>query len=271
VDYDGIVLNDFISTTFDVGGAKDILRTKDGGIAYVSNWTNDQINGYKIYLEKLDSNFNSEWIYKLEPHPNFLNFGVNIDQNETGDMFINGTHVGVFDFKNPDSSGVYGFLQKMSLQGDSLWHQKYFVLNNSLYDDWHLFDDIEIHNNKIFMVGQTQDLLKPLPPQQETWLVQVDSNGCLVPGCLVGIEKEKQFPLDLNVYPNPTKDLLNIQLDNSSVEASFMLYDLQGRLLIAQKLSSNQRVVSLEKVPQGLYIYEVQKGEKVKRGKVVKE
>jgi alpha-glucosidase len=83
-----------------------------------------------------------------------------------------------------------------------------------------------------------------------------------------GIEVYKEF--EVSIFPNPTKDLLNIHFDKNKGEVSFKLYDLNGRLLIAQKLSSNQSVVSLEKVPQGLYIYEVSSGEKVRRGKVVK-
>jgi hypothetical protein len=84
-----------------------------------------------------------------------------------------------------------------------------------------------------------------------------------------GLEVFKEF--EVNIYPNATKDLLNIQFDNSSGEASFKLYDLQGRLQIARTLKEEQTTLSLENLAQGLYIYEIQKGEQVKRGKIVKE
>ena len=48
---------------------------------------------------------------------------------------------------------------------------------------------------------------------QSLWLVKIDSNGCLQPGCNnVGIEEIKYQKQEiLNVYPNPAKDYFIVE------------------------------------------------------------
>jgi hypothetical protein len=76
---------------------------------------------------------------------------------------------------------------------------------------------------------------------------------------------------NFKVFPNPTNDILNIHLNYISSNTTFNLYDLQGMHISTQKLNDNQNAISLKKVPQGLYIYEISNSKEVVRGEVVRE
>ncbi|MEQ9146935.1 MAG: T9SS type A sorting domain-containing protein, partial [Cytophagales bacterium] len=84
-----------------------------------------------------------------------------------------------------------------------------------------------------------------------------------------GIEKIKEW--EVNIFPNPAKDVLNIQMEEYLGEAIFSLYNLQGRLKMKKNLNQAKVMLSIASLPKGLYIYEVENLEQKKRGKLVKE
>ncbi|MEQ8563040.1 MAG: T9SS type A sorting domain-containing protein, partial [Cytophagales bacterium] len=83
-----------------------------------------------------------------------------------------------------------------------------------------------------------------------------------------GIETFKEFTV--NIFPNPAKDELNIAIDKRFRGAVFKLYDLQGRLQLHKSLNQHSSTISISALPRSLYIFEIQSGEQLKRGKVVK-
>jgi large repetitive protein len=70
----------------------------------------------------------------------------------------------------------------------------------------------------------------------------------------------------LNVYPNPTKNSLNIQLQKLPNATQIEMYDVQGKLVLQQELKHSQQF-DLEKLAQGIYVLKI--GEWT--GQVVKE
>ncbi len=84
-----------------------------------------------------------------------------------------------------------------------------------------------------------------------------------------GIESLKEFTI--SIYPNPAKDKLCIEFDQDMDHAVFRLFDLQGRLQFQNQINQESASISITSLPIGLYIYEIQSGERFKRGKVVKE
>jgi hypothetical protein len=78
----------------------------------------------------------------------------------------------------------------------------------------------------------------------------------------------------LVVFPNPAQDVLTIQLNNNSnTEVDIALYDLLGQEILTQKITFaegiSQRNVMLDKVPNGIYLLKLTKGEQVFSSKIV--
>lgn len=69
------------------------------------------------------------------------------------------------------------------------------------------------------------------------------------------IEKTKDFEL----YPNPAKEILNINLDSSITDFSFEVSDLNGRKIFSTK---NQKQINTSQLKPGIYIgtLETEKG-----------
>ena len=78
---------------------------------------------------------------------------------------------------------------------------------------------------------------------------------------------------NLSVYPNPTDDLLYIELSNAGI-ANVALYDLQGRVvetLRATSLQGGTATINMHNIPVGVYILHVTDGDgKEYRQKVVR-
>jgi len=77
----------------------------------------------------------------------------------------------------------------------------------------------------------------------------------------------------INVYPNPTNDILNITISSElSGNASVEVYDALGKLVIKETLTSETTSINTSKLEDGIYVYKVINNYKaIKIGKVVKQ
>jgi hypothetical protein len=70
----------------------------------------------------------------------------------------------------------------------------------------------------------------------------------------------------LSVYPNPTDDLLYIELSGAGI-ATVALYDLQGRMVYSQNPSNSPAehsptaTVNMHNIPAGVYVLRVTDGD----------
>ncbi|MGH2664802.1 T9SS type A sorting domain-containing protein [Flavobacterium sp.] len=64
--------------------------------------------------------------------------------------------------------------------------------------------------------------------------------------------------LELSVYPNPTTNLLYLEIKNSDFEAMrYQLFDLNGKLLENNRITKASTTIQMEKYPMNLYILKV--------------
>jgi hypothetical protein len=72
----------------------------------------------------------------------------------------------------------------------------------------------------------------------------------------VGIEDRK--PANVRVWPNPTDNLLFVQLDGSMEISNIALYDLQGRVITGVHAGAPQRAdnvsIDMKSLPAGIYL-----------------
>ncbi len=103
----------------------------------------------------------------------------------------------------------------------------------------------------------------------------VYTSSLVLPVVVVGIEDEVKPSLQINTYPNPTSDLLNVQyslIEATSVQLS--LYNTNGQLIEVlyqgtQAAGEHQlQSIMLDQYPKGMYLLELVSGEEVRTEKV---
>lgn len=101
-----------------------------------------------------------------------------------------------------------------------------------------------------------------------------DAGGCSTKswdcvGIATGINGKVLMANDLQLFPNPTKGLLNIQL--SGFTFNYALYSSIGQLIAIEKNVNNATAIHLDNLAKGIYIVEISVGDAVVRKKIVKE
>ena len=82
----------------------------------------------------------------------------------------------------------------------------------------------------------------------------------------VSISKEESS-FNFKIFPNPTNNLIQIEIENFNGSFEVELYDLSGKLLE----TNNNTNLSLADYPSGVYSLKVNYRDKVKRLKIIKE
>jgi hypothetical protein len=70
---------------------------------------------------------------------------------------------------------------------------------------------------------------------------------------------KKNVKVGLNIYPNPTKGHINIEINEweNFLKYDFTLSDIQGRILYSQQLRNKISVINLGILEKGVYIYSI--------------
>ena len=113
-----------------------------------------------------------------------------------------------------------------------------------------------------------------ISPPNGVYAVQVtNSYGCVITSDMiivnVGVE-EIALEDQLNVYPNPVTDVLNVQWKNTNESANLSIRDLSGRLVLSGRVANGNAVLDLSHLSSGNYILELQTGQSTLRKQVVK-
>ena len=88
---------------------------------------------------------------------------------------------------------------------------------------------------------------------------------------VTSIEEAKGINLLLTAYPNPTTDYLTLRIDEFDFSnLSYQLYDMQGKLLRNEKITSNQTSIVMSNLVSATYFVKVVKGNKeIKTFKII--
>lgn len=113
-----------------------------------------------------------------------------------------------------------------------------------------------------------------ISPPNGVYAVQVtNSYGCVLTSEMiivnVGVD-EIALEDQLNIYPNPVTDVLNVQWNNTNETANLSIRDLSGRLIHSERAANGNAVLDLSTLSSGNYILELQTEEGSLRKQVVK-
>ncbi|MFK5878807.1 MAG: T9SS type A sorting domain-containing protein [Flavobacteriaceae bacterium] len=74
----------------------------------------------------------------------------------------------------------------------------------------------------------------------------------------------------IKIYPNPTSNLINIILPNSSANATVNIYDLLGKQLLTQQLTQLQNSIELTHLQSGIYYLKIEFDNKTTTKTIIK-
>jgi hypothetical protein len=221
---------------------------------------------HPAYIYKLNEQHQLEWSVEFhEPiQTMFGNELKKIVKASDHSGYVIAGHARMAVSYNPPVADNVGWLLKVSLDGDSLWSRKLRFFDEGVDDEsQEIFDLKEMPGGGYLMGGQTIYGNEPTGPIQRGWLLRVDEEGCLVPGChLVNTEEEAAAPaLSLHLYPNPAQEYLYVLLRDAGIArrrgAALQLLDLQGRILQSHPAGRIDEVTSILPVrglPAGAYV-----------------
>jgi len=235
------------------------------GEEFSVNAVSGAINWSPAYIYKLNPQHQLEWEVEFhEPFPTM--FGSSLTKiikasDGTGYLAAGNIHR-VISFQPPNADSD-GWLVKVSPEGDSLWSRHYRFFEEGVDGETHeIFELKEMPGGGYLMGGQTIYGNEPTGPIQRGWLLRLDEEGCLVPGChLVSTEEEAAPALSLHLYPNPAQEYLYVLLRDAGIarrrSAALQLLDLQGRILQSHPAGRIDKVTSILPVrglPAGAYV-----------------
>lgn len=180
-----------------------------------------------------------------------------------------------------DFHGSGGWIFRMSEEGEILWERT--IVDVSLIDylpfGQFLLGGTELDNGDLVFTGSTQDTFPNADPfinNPNTWLLRLDSEGCLVPNCgslqvIIGdsiytdIREIPPYVFDnrVELFPNPASSIITINLEkdfdfDKNIGADIAVYNLEGQLVLYEKTSFFPKKIDVSNLAKGFYIVNIE-------------
>lgn len=256
-------------------GCQRLVRPLPGGGIALAECISD-ILGVGLFtsmVRGLDSVGNIQWTTHF-PTMNGKDIS-NIRVADNGDIIGCG-----IDYGFPDPLRYSGWVFRMDGQGNLLWDRRYAL--DGLDNRYHFLTDLqETPSGHIACVGVVQTAPIAEGPNTNTWLLVLDEDGCLTPGCdgqnqvitSTDLVPRQAASTELHLYPNPARHQLwvAVPLDMPSGQARLRLLSMSGQLVREVEAQKGSTLIEMDTagVPAGLYLTVLEvDGRAVGRGKV---
>lgn len=136
----------------------------------------------------------------------------------------------------------YGTLLKTDSLGNQQWLRSFY--KNPSIDNY--FNDVKYtFDNGFIICGQTYSVLT------DSWLVKVDSNGCEIANCNVGMEEFQVQSSKFMVFPSPATSEINISIEGEGLsDYEISIVNILGEV---QKIENNSNTISISHLASGIY------------------
>ena len=136
----------------------------------------------------------------------------------------------------------WGLLIKTDSLGNQQWLRTYYA-NPS--NDNYIYDVKQASDNSFVLFGTASIT------GQDAWVVKVDSAGCEIANCNVGVEELQVESSKLKVYPNPASTQINISIEGEDIEDyEIAIMNVLGE---TQKVNIDQSAISVSELSSGIY------------------
>jgi len=153
----------------------------------------------------------------------------------------------------------------------SITQDSIFIISDNINGNQWYMDDV-------ILATETNDTLDyTLYGNGEYTIIYTDANGCssssdavnaTIEIVNVGIE-EKTKELKLNIYPNPTVELINIE--STKLIDELVITDLNGKIVyLESNIQQSLIQVNLSELTNGVYLIRINSGETYNLKKIIK-
>lgn len=189
------------------------------------------------------------------------------------------TIVAIGHIDEPDTlptNNITGMMVKTDAAGNQIWLREYFK-HEDLPSDNYFWDFIPTSDGGFAIAGHILVVTSsnPLTYYQDAWVLKLDSLGCPYPGCdtvtgVIEIAPFLSYGEIVKVFPNPAREQITVT-GYYSLPATMKIYDIAGKIVFQKQISSHYEYISIEKLPVGMYVYEISAAKGVQRGKLIIE
>ncbi len=172
---------------------------------------------------------------------------------DDGNILISGT------------TGYGGLLLKINSNVELIWFREHFphaYEDNESWVTWYtrIYHVLPTSDGGFMCTGEYVNHPGQLYPEgiQSAIALKVDQYGCLEEGCQVGIFEQSMEHLELNVYPNPSTSIFQIELPNENEVYSLKVYNMIGEeIRQALNVRGFEYILDMSGVAAGVYLLQM--------------
>jgi hypothetical protein len=219
------------------------------------------------FIAQYDSSMQLLWVNTYQAHVSFGNASLSLVNNE---IIAVGNITGTIDFGNGVSltaigGGANPFYVRLNNVGVA---QEGFIL-----DSYGLFNTINYLNNNLFYctgyINANTDmdptsLIVNLNTTSTNYFTAVYQNSAVTSFGKLAHKSE------ISIYPNPTKDFINIDTQLDLVGTKYDITDCVGSICFSNSIKQTKDVIDLSKLSKGVYFVRFN-SDKIATQKIVKQ
>ncbi len=138
------------------------------------------------------------------------------------------------------------------------WYKDNLAINGATAINYNIVNAQETDSG-IYYCEITNDLLPDLTINRANITILIDA----------ALSTEELATNGMNIYPNPTKNLLHVKLTQFE-RADASLYDISGRLILKQNLSNKLSIIDIQNLTSGMYIINIEIDNKTVTKRIIK-
>jgi hypothetical protein len=215
----------------------------------------DKQTGEVVWMRVFEEYIDQGWFYQIR-------------RLESGDFIATGeTGADITSYNGPDH---VPFVMRFTQQGEVIWCRVIIPADLGSDEFWFGYGSIEDFvindDNGITSIGSLNTYTETGPQNgwiQDSYMLRIDDLGCLVPGCdtLASVAENNYTKMAMNLYPNPSGDLVNIHFENASTHqvCHFEITNSQGQSIRnwTTKLGSVSYQFIVSDLPSGNYLIRI--------------
>ncbi len=168
----------------------------------------------------------------------------------------------------------YGWIFKMSNEGDMLWSKRYQHWSFVDQGYYHSISDlIEEVNGDIYITGNVESFDGDW---DQIWLMKLNEHGCfgdeVCSNQLTSVASVQPRLESIKVYPNPTTAVINLEIPQREFFLTLNVYNRLGQVILNKQIKKQENNIAFDFHDQidGLYYYSLTNSEgKISSGSFV--
>jgi hypothetical protein len=253
-----------VYTTGEYSGSRD-FDPSAGSFSLTSAGSTD------IFISKLDGNGDFIWAKSMGSSTG-TDLGQSITTDASGNVYTIGTFEGISDFDpNAGTTSLTSngqvdiFISKLDALGNFVWVNGFGGPNSDRGRSIALDAIGNVYSNGYF--DGTVDF-NPNVGVFNLTSTSVYSSYVLKLGqtASVGINKLSSIEKSISIYPNPTKELLNVELpaDFGSAQLPLIITNVLGEVVLTERLITQHSTLNIQNLNPGVYFLQIGNSKAIK-------